>query len=137
MIRRTLKVPGDDLWLIIYSYIMADSPAVHAPLDPKEQPILSRVLELRDQLSLLKQDRSSYIKSQDILPLYDHVIEQVHLLNVLREEHGKPLESNRGLIDPYYVQEYRAADSKSISGYCSGGLFPADISFLPDHWSQQ
>ncbi len=78
---------------------MADSPAVHVPLDPKEQPILTRLLELRDQLSLLKQDRSSYIKSHDILPLYDNIIEQVHLLNVIREEHGKPLESNRGSID--------------------------------------
>ena len=78
---------------------MTDSPAVHAPLDPKEQPILTRVLELRDQLSLLKQDRSSYIKSNDIIPLYDNVIEQVHLLNVIREEHGKALESNRGSIN--------------------------------------
>ncbi len=77
---------------------MSDSPAVHAPLDPKEAPILARVLELRDQLSLLKQDRTSYIKSHDILPLYDKVVEQVHLLNVIREEHGKPLESNRGLL---------------------------------------
>lgn len=77
---------------------MSDSPAVHAPLDPKEAPILARVLELRDQLSLLKQDRSSYIKSHDILPLYDKVVEQVHLLNLVREEHGKPLESNRGML---------------------------------------
>ena len=77
---------------------MSDSPAAHGPLDPKEAPILARVLELRDQLSLLKQDRSSYIKSNDILPLYDHVVEQVHLLNVIREEHGKVLESNRGLF---------------------------------------
>lgn len=77
---------------------MSDSPVVRAPLDPKEQPILTRVLELRDQLSLLKQDRSSYIKSHDILPLYDRVNEQVHLLNVIRQEHGKALESNRGLI---------------------------------------
>ncbi len=77
---------------------MSDSPAVHAPLDPKEAPILARVLELRDQLSLLKQDRTSYIKSQDIIPLYDSVIEQVHLLNVIREERRKALESNRGLL---------------------------------------
>ena len=83
---------------------MSDSPAVHAPLDPKEAPILARVLELRDQLSLLKQDRSSYIKSHDVLPLYDDVIEQVHLLNVIREEHGKALESNRGpLVSGFLV----------------------------------
>lgn len=78
---------------------MSDSPAVHAPIDPKEAPVLARVLELRDQLSLLKQDRTTYIKSHDIIPLYDKVIEQVHLLNVIREEHGKPLESNRGPLN--------------------------------------
>lgn len=76
---------------------MTDSPAVHAPLDPKEAPILDRVLFLRDKLSLLKQDKSTYIKSHDVLALYDNVIEQVHLLNTIRQEHGKPLEQNRGL----------------------------------------
>ncbi len=75
---------------------MTDSPAVQAPLDPKERPILDRVLHLRDELSLLKQDKSTYIKSHDVIALYDQVIEQVHSLNVLREEHGKPLEQNRG-----------------------------------------
>ena len=76
---------------------MTDSPAVQAPLDPREQPILDAVLSVRDSLSLLKQDKSTYIKSQDILGLYDQVIEQVHELNVIRKEHGKPLEQNRGL----------------------------------------
>ena len=76
---------------------MADSPALQAPLDPKEQPILDRVLRLRDELSLLKQDKSTYIKSHDVISLYDQVIEQVHSLNIIREDHGKPLEQNRGL----------------------------------------
>lgn len=75
---------------------MTDSPAVQAPLDPKEQPILDRVLQLRDELSLLKQDKSTYIKSHDVIALYDQVIEQVHSLNIVREAHGKPLEQNRG-----------------------------------------
>ena len=74
---------------------MADSPAVQAPLDPQEAPILDRVLSLRDKLSLLKQDKSTYIKSHDVLELYDEVIEQVHMLNTIREEHGKSLEQNR------------------------------------------
>ena len=77
---------------------MTDSPAVHAPLDPKEAPILERVLFLRDKLSLLKQDKSTYIKSHDVINLYDEVIEQVHLLNIIRQEHGKPLEQNRGWL---------------------------------------
>ena len=75
---------------------MTDSPVVRAPLDPREQPILDSVLYLRDQLSLLKQDRSTYIKSHDVLELYEQVIGQVHLLNVIRAEHGKALEQNRG-----------------------------------------
>ncbi|KAL8874270.1 MAG: hypothetical protein Q9174_000390 [Haloplaca sp. 1 TL-2023] len=74
---------------------MSDSPAVQAPLDPKEQPILDRILSIRDKLSLLKQDRSTYIKSHDVLGLYESLIEQVQLLNVIREEHDKPLEQNR------------------------------------------
>ena len=77
---------------------MTDSPAVNAPLDPKEAPILDRVLFLRDKLSLLKQDKSTYIKSHDVLGLYNEVIEQVHTLNRIRQEHGKPQEQNRGLL---------------------------------------
>ncbi|KAL9596482.1 MAG: hypothetical protein Q9179_004598 [Wetmoreana sp. 5 TL-2023] len=74
---------------------MTDSPAVQALLDPKEQPILDRVLAIRDKLSLLKQDKSTYIKSHDVLKHYDHLIEQVHLLNIVREEQDKSLEQNR------------------------------------------
>ncbi|KAL8850152.1 MAG: hypothetical protein Q9221_004913 [Calogaya cf. arnoldii] len=74
---------------------MTDSPAIQTPLDPKEQPILDRLLATRNKLSLLKQDRSTYIKSHDVLDLYEQLIEQVHLLNIIREEHDKPLEQNR------------------------------------------
>lgn len=77
---------------------MTDSPAVQAPLDPKEQPILDEILIIRDKLSLLKRDRSTYIKSHDVLELYDQVIKQVHQLNIVREEQGKPLEQNRGMF---------------------------------------
>ena len=76
---------------------MTDSPATHNLLDPKEQPILDNILYIRDKLSLLKQDKSTYIKSHDVLNLYNQVIEQVHLLNDLRKEDSKPLEQNRGL----------------------------------------
>lgn len=75
---------------------MTDSPAVQAALDPQEEPILKDILTLRDQLLLLKRDKSTYIKSHDVLELYDRVVEQVHLLNGIRKEHGKPLEQNRG-----------------------------------------
>ncbi|KAL8879593.1 MAG: hypothetical protein Q9198_002831, partial [Flavoplaca austrocitrina] len=74
---------------------MTDSPDFQNPLDPKEQPILDRLLVIRDKLSLLKQDRSTYIKSHDVLDLYEHIIQQVHLLNIIREDHDKPWEQNR------------------------------------------
>ena len=86
---------------------MTDSPAVQAPLDPNEQPILDRVLHLRNELSLLKQDKSTYIKSHDVITLYDQVIEQVHSLNIIREEYGKPLEQNRGPLWLSVVSVYQ------------------------------
>ncbi|GAM38992.1 hypothetical protein TCE0_034f10172 [Talaromyces pinophilus] len=74
-----------------------DSPAVPAPLDPREQPILERLLRTRDALLLLKQDKSSYIKSRDVLPLYEEVIGQVETLNAVRktQERDRRVPHNR------------------------------------------
>lgn len=73
---------------------MTDSPAIRAPLDPQEQPILDSVLAIRDKLSLLKQDRSTYVRSQDVITLYNQVIQQVEKLNGIRVQ--KRSEQNRG-----------------------------------------
>ncbi|KAF7716257.1 UPF0662 family protein [Penicillium ucsense] len=72
-----------------------ESPAVTAPLDPREQPILERLLRTRDALLLLKQDKSSYIKSRDVLPLYEEVVEEVEKLNAARRETDRRLNHNR------------------------------------------
>lgn len=72
---------------------MTDSPLPRIPLDPKEQPILDKLQSIRTQLELLKRDRSTYVKSQDVLGLYDQVIEQVIILNEIRET--KRLEQNK------------------------------------------
>lgn len=80
----------------IVSINMTDSPAFNAPLDPKEKPILDSLLHIRDKLSLLKGDKSTYIKSKDVVSLYNEVIKQVQLLNDVRAEDKKPLEHNRG-----------------------------------------
>ncbi|KAL9084197.1 MAG: hypothetical protein Q9165_008183 [Trypethelium subeluteriae] len=72
---------------------MTDSPAIRFPLDPKEQPILDRILDIRDRLSLLKADKSTYVKSQDVLILYNQINEQVEILNEIRKE--KREEQNR------------------------------------------
>jgi hypothetical protein len=61
-----------------------DSPITHAPVGPQEKPILEKLLMLRDKLLLLKQDKSTYVKSQDVIPVYDEIIEQIHVLNDVR-----------------------------------------------------
>lgn len=63
---------------------MTDSPAPRIPLDPAEQPILDKLLTIRDNLSILKSDRSTYVKSHDVVKYYDQVIVQVEALNKLR-----------------------------------------------------
>lgn len=63
---------------------MSDSPITHAPVGPAERPILDKLLIVRDKLLLLKQDKSTYVKSQDVIPLYDEIIEHVHQLNDVR-----------------------------------------------------
>ncbi|KAH8697151.1 hypothetical protein BGW36DRAFT_449743 [Talaromyces proteolyticus] len=72
-----------------------ESPAVPVPLDPREQPILEQLLRTRDALLLLKQDKSSYIKSRDVLPLYEEVIGRVETLNSIRKERDRRLTYNR------------------------------------------
>lgn len=96
---------------------MTDSPAVQIPLDPKEQPILDHIFNIRNKLSLLKRDKSTYIKSHDVLALYEQIIEQVHLLNVIRKEHSKPREQNRGWwscvvvqMDPLHFQSIHSSN---------------------------
>lgn len=72
-----------------------ESPAVPVPLDPREQPILEKLLRTRDALLLLKQDKSSYIKSRDVLPLYEEVIGEVETLNSIRKDRDGRLIYNR------------------------------------------
>ncbi|KAI9652648.1 MAG: hypothetical protein M1831_006634 [Alyxoria varia] len=72
---------------------MTDSPAFKAPLDPAEQPILDKLLYTRDKLLLLKQDKTRYVKSQDVISHYDDVIKQVEALNNIRT--NKREEQNR------------------------------------------
>ena len=117
---------------------MTDFPAVQNPLDPNEAPIYDSVLCLRDKLTLLKQDKSTYIKSQDVLVLYNAVIEQVHRLNTIREVNGKPLEFDRGLrfnySNPTYVSRHRLTTLQHMkSGQHFGRLFPIDLIVLFDH----
>lgn len=119
---------------------MADSPAIHTPIDPHEQPILDSILQIRDSLQLLKQDKSTYVKSQDVLTLYDRVIEQVNLLNVIRDEHGKQSEQNRGPLSILQMgmkgQNIASQLTYSFSGQGFGRLFSTYLAVFSYHRTQ-
>ncbi|KAL8409640.1 hypothetical protein RB594_007915 [Gaeumannomyces avenae] len=66
-----------------------DTPALPVPKDAWEKEILERLVAIRDQLLLLKQDRAHYIRGPDVLKLYDQVIEQIRLLNEVRTGDNK------------------------------------------------
>ena len=74
---------------------MTDSPALSAPLKENEQPILNALLSLRNELCMIKCDKSTYIRSDDVVALYQRVIEQVHALNEIRASEAKPHEQSR------------------------------------------
>lgn len=74
---------------------MADTPVLNIPTDPREQAILDELMLIRADLDLLKRDRTTYIKSSTVVPLYDKIVEQVQKLNTIRE--NRPLEQNRGI----------------------------------------
>lgn len=75
---------------------MSEILALQAPFDTTEQLIFDRLLQVKDSLLQLTQDnKSTYVKSEDVLCLYDQVIAQVNLLKTLRKEHGKPLEQKK------------------------------------------
>lgn len=137
---------------------MTDSPAVRVPLDPKEQPILDRVLIIRDHLSLLKQDRSTYVKSADVVKYYNQLVEQVEQLNRIRV--NKRDEQNRvdtvlddcfRLISLFFLTIGRNREAPAIYACVStvkrlldhlveaGFYLPADVKSIEEHldkWEQ-
>lgn len=74
---------------------MTDSPRAQLPIDPDERPIEGQLLQIRNALELLKQDKSCYVKSCDIIKLYKSAVDQVRALNELRARKNKPGEQNR------------------------------------------
>ena len=73
---------------------MTDSPRLSLPIDPEERPIEGHLLEIRSKLELLKADKANYVKSEDVMQLYEEVIHQVNDLNAVRK--NKRHEQNRG-----------------------------------------
>ncbi|KAG9245053.1 hypothetical protein BJ878DRAFT_567042 [Calycina marina] len=72
---------------------MTDTPNLPHPLDSREEPILYNLMTIRDDLTHLKQDRTTYVKSSDVMELYERVVQQVNDLNEIRAD--KPQEQNR------------------------------------------
>ncbi|KAK1756836.1 hypothetical protein QBC47DRAFT_377776 [Echria macrotheca] len=62
-----------------------ETPAIPMPKDAREREILDTLTGIRDHLLLLKRDRTKYIRSQDVLLVYEQVIEQVKQLNEIRK----------------------------------------------------
>ena len=60
-----------------------------------EQPVLEKLIHLRQRLQLLNSDRTKYIQSQDVLAVYDLLIEQVQKLNNVRQQPIHHDEQNR------------------------------------------
>jgi hypothetical protein len=73
---------------------MADSPLFRLPLAPQEKPLFEMVLHIRNSLELMKQDKSCFMKSNDVQRLYEETLVQVHALNDLRT--NKRDEQNQG-----------------------------------------
>lgn len=63
------------------------------PRDEEEKQILEKLMDIRDQLLLRKLDRTTYVRTQDVMVLYDKTLEQVRQLNSLRK--GRKIEENR------------------------------------------
>lgn len=60
-----------------------------------EQSVLEKLIQLRQRLQLLNKDRTKYIKSQDMLGVYDGLIDQVQKLNSIRQHPIRHDEQNR------------------------------------------
>jgi hypothetical protein len=69
-----------------------ETPRLPAPQDSREREIMENLEAIRDELLLLKQDRTKYIRTQDVMHLYDKTVEQVKNLNAIR---GEKTEENR------------------------------------------
>ncbi|KAI8946583.1 hypothetical protein F4801DRAFT_55005 [Xylaria longipes] len=70
-----------------------DTPKIPAPQDEGEKQVLEKLVAVQDQLLLRKLDRTTYVRSQDVMGLYDETVYQVRRLNEIRS--GKSVEENR------------------------------------------
>ncbi|KAI1778298.1 hypothetical protein F4818DRAFT_456186 [Hypoxylon cercidicola] len=70
-----------------------ETPKIPGPTDEGERQVLEKLMAIRDQLQLRKLDRTTYVRTQDVMILYDQTIEQVRILSEIRN--GKPVQENQ------------------------------------------
>lgn len=92
-----------------------ETPAIPMPRDPRERAILDKLQLVRDRLLLLKQDRTNYIRTQDVMPLFDDTMDQVKELTVVRAETGDK-EENRCMSSYVIAAGFEGVDSEFYSG---------------------
>lgn len=92
-----------------------DTPAIPMPRDPRERAILEKLQLVRDRLLLLKQDRTNYIRTQDVMPLFDDTMDQVKELTVVRAETGDK-EENRCMSSYVIAAGFEGVDNEFCSG---------------------
>ncbi len=82
-----------------------ETPAIPMPKDERERQILDKLTAVRDNLLLLKRDRTKYIRTQDVMVLYDEVVGQVKLLNEVRkgEHKGENRRTSRTAAAPAHL----------------------------------
>ncbi|POS76025.1 hypothetical protein DHEL01_v205576 [Diaporthe helianthi] len=72
-----------------------DTPVIPPPKDAREQEIMERLVAIRDLLLLLKQDRTKYIRSQDVMSLYEQTVEEIRKVNEIRGDAKDQAGENR------------------------------------------
>ena len=65
--------------------LVMETPSCSVPVDPREKDILARLIEIRDKLLLLKEDRKSYIRSQDVMPRLEELEAALRDLEPIRQ----------------------------------------------------
>ncbi|KAI0913855.1 hypothetical protein F4823DRAFT_558685 [Ustulina deusta] len=70
-----------------------ETPKFPPPRDEGEKQVLEELVAIQDRLLLRKLDRTTYVRSQDVIGLYDETTHQVKRLNEIRS--GKSVEENR------------------------------------------
>lgn len=80
-----------------------ETPAIPMPKDTQEQEVLAKLSAVRDQLLLLKRDRTKYIRSQDVMGHYEQLVDLVKQLNEIRKGDQEHVE-NRGMVSNGILQ---------------------------------